>query len=185
MSTWNFLVAAGLLFSPPGLMDPVEIAPWQAELTTGLHWVAIQWEVLDPRETKTLLAQHADFADQLKVLQTRVRDMEPLPFLEECRRFPRRQQIEDFLKFNCSYRNELAARLALDVIRADELKAALQESEQLHRTWNTLKDAQCHYLYVLARRQALKELRDRIGLEAFYSGCLPPPVPVWRFVEGN
>jgi hypothetical protein len=32
----------------------------------------------------------------------------------------------------------------------------------------------------LDRRQALQELRDLVGARAFYSGQLPPHVPLWR-----
>ena len=30
-------------------------------------------------------------------------------------------------------------------------------------------------------QEALKKLKDAIGDQAYYSGCLPPHVPVWRF----
>jgi hypothetical protein len=33
------------------------------------------------------------------------------------------------------------------------------------------------------RRQALKQLRTLIGAEAYYTGQLPPHVPLWRFEE--
>ena len=33
------------------------------------------------------------------------------------------------------------------------------------------------------RRGALKKLREAVGDEAYYSGHLPPHVPVWRFAQ--
>jgi len=34
---------------------------------------------------------------------------------------------------------------------------------------------------VTVRRGALKKLQDMVGSEAYFSGKLPPHVPVWRF----
>jgi hypothetical protein len=36
---------------------------------------------------------------------------------------------------------------------------------------------------VTVRRQALKKLRETVGEDAYWSGCLPPHVPVWRFAR--
>lgn len=47
--------------------------------------------------------------------------------------------------------------------------------------WDALRDVQCDYYYVAVRRQALKDLRERIGSVAYYCGTMPPAVPVWRF----
>ena len=46
-----------------------------------------------------------------------------------------------------------------------------------------LRDARCEHFYVTYRRQSLAQLRDLIGLEAFYTGRLPPHVPLWRIPE--
>jgi hypothetical protein len=43
-----------------------------------------------------------------------------------------------------------------------------------------LRDARCDYYYVAYRRQALQQLREAIGPQAFYSGRMPPHVPLWR-----
>ena len=47
------------------------------------------------------------------------------------------------------------------------------------------RHAACEYYYVTVRRQALKKLKEMIGDQAYYSGSLPPHVPVWRFARGD
>jgi hypothetical protein len=57
----------------------------------------------------------------------------------------------------------------------------MQEADRLYQVWDTVRDARCDYYYVTVRRQALKRLRDMLGSDAYYSGVLPPHVPLWRF----
>jgi hypothetical protein len=87
------------------------------------------------------------------------------------------------LDFNRDYRNDLTKRLAMDRLNGDALQAAILETDQLHKVWQTLLDARCDYYHTTVRRQSLMQLRDLVGPEAFYSGQLPPHVPVWRFPE--
>ena len=64
-----------------------------------------------------------------------------------------------------------------------EVRAILQETDQLYQIWDTVRDARCEYYYVTVRRQALKRLREALGDEAYFSGRLPPHVPLWRFQQ--
>ena len=57
------------------------------------------------------------------------------------------------------------------------------EVDRLYQIWDTTRDARCEYYYIHVRRGALKKLRDAVGEEAYYSGTLPPHVPVWRFAR--
>jgi hypothetical protein len=59
----------------------------------------------------------------------------------------------------------------------------MQETEHLYQVWDTVRDARCDYYYVTVRRQALKKLRKMLGVDDYYFGKLPPPVPLWRFQE--
>ena len=59
---------------------------------------------------------------------------------------------------------------------AEEETPALDELPIL-----TVRDARSEYYYVTVRRQALVLLRHLAGNHAFYSGQLPPHVPIWRF----
>jgi hypothetical protein len=100
---------------------------------------------------------------------------------DEARRFPQRNLIEDFLSFNRAYRKELVEQLRLHMGPVEQLRTALSEVDQLYQVWSAVRDARCGFYYVTVRRQSLRELRELIGAEAFYSSQLPPHVPIWHF----
>ncbi len=181
----KYALAGALLSAPPDSValsdargDP---AAWHGFLAGAVRHLAVERELFDPREITILLHDPRQFAADLKELQRRQLEFADAPKVEECRRFPQRSQIQEWLTHNRSYRNDLAARLALDTLHAEELQAAIWETDQLHRIWDTLCDARRDYYYVTVRREALKQVRELVGLQAFYSGQLPPYVPLWRF----
>ena len=59
----------------------------------------------------------------------------------------------------------------------------LLEADRLYQIWDLVRDNRCDYYYVTVRRQALKKLKEMIGDQAYYSGQLPPHVPVWQFAR--
>jgi hypothetical protein len=71
------------------------------------------------------------------------------------------------------------------MMHADELRTIVAETDWLYRIYDALRDARCEYFYVTYRRQALAQLRDLVGMEAYYSGQLPPHVPLWRIPEAR
>jgi hypothetical protein len=89
--------------------------------------------------------------------------------------------IDEFLAFNRAYRSDLKARLEQEPSRAEELRAMMNEVDQLYQLWSTARDAKCGFYYVTVRRQSLAHLRDLAGAEAYYRGQLPPHVPLWHF----
>jgi hypothetical protein len=181
MLTFKYVLAAALLTAPPDTMTFPDAAGVHQELAPALQELAVHWEILDPRENRYVLAQPQDFPADLKLLQGRFRELRSAPRLEECSRFPERSLVNEMMAFNRAYRSDLVARLALDTIHEDELRAALAETDHLYRIWDAIRDARCDYYYITVRRQALQQLRDLIGPEAYYSGNLPPHVPLWRF----
>jgi hypothetical protein len=181
MFNFKYVLAAALLTAPPDSPDLADPASVYQALGPAFQAVAVEWEILDPRETRYILAQSQDFQADLKLLRGRVRDLVNAPRLEECLRFPERSLVNELMAFNRAYHNDLTARLLLDTVHADELRAALTETDQLYRAWDAVRDARCDYYYIMVRRQALQQLRDMIGAHAYYCGQLPPPVPVWRF----
>lgn len=183
MFTYKYIVAAALLTSPPSDQDIPDAAAVHAFLGSAVQEIALHWELLDAREMRFLGYHAQDFAADLKVLQGRKQELDRAPLIEECNRFPDRTLISDLMAFNRSYRNDLAARMELDKLHAEELRTAIQETDHLHRIWEKLRDARCEFYYLTVRRQALLELRELIGAAAFYSGQLPPHVPTWRFPE--
>jgi hypothetical protein len=148
----------------------------------AIRVLAIQWEILDPLETH-ILSQAQDFVADLRVLQSRYHEFAAAPQIQECYRLPERTVVEDLLAFNRCLQKDLKERLALDRIHAADLQAALEETEQLFQIWDAVREARCEYYYVTARRQALQQLRNLIGMDAFYTGQLPPHVPLWRIPE--
>jgi hypothetical protein len=181
MFTFKYVIATALLTAPPDSLVLADTAGVHQALSPALQAVAVDWEILDARENRYVLAQPQDFLADLKLLQGRYHELINAPRLEECSRFPERALVNELMAFNRAYRNDLTTRLALDTVHEEELRAALTETDQLYRVWDAIRDARCDYYYITVRRQALLQLRELIGAEAYYSGQLPPHVPVWRF----
>jgi len=184
MFTLDYVLAIALLTSPAEGTDFLEEAT-TPEVFSAIHAtlqaVAIQWEILDPREIRYVLTRPEDFASDLKLLRRRYQDLKDAPPLLDCQRFPDRSTISDLLAFNRAYRQYLDNRQSLEMVHTWEVRDALQEADHLYHVWDTARDARCDYYYVTVRRQALKRLREMVGVEAYYTSNLPPHVPVWRF----
>lgn len=179
MFTCEILLAAALISAPKECPLPSTESAWLEAARPCLLTVAVDAEILDPRERAFLFTQ--DPLGDLTMLQARNQDLARAPLLGDCHRFPERKMINDFLALNRSYRNELTARLVIDVVHCEELRSAICETDQLYQVWDTVRDARCDYYYVTVRRQSLQLLRELIGAEAFYAGQMPPNVPVWHF----
>jgi hypothetical protein len=175
-------VAIWLLTAPADGMNIKDPTSLHGSVAQTLKILALEWELLDPRETD-YLKMPQDFASDLKLLQGRFQELRGAPGAGEVARFPSRDQANDFLTYNRNFRDAINDRLDLDMIHADELRVILAETEQLFRVYDAVREARCDYYYVTYRRQALARLRDLVGPEAFYSGQLPPHVPLWRIPE--
>jgi len=176
MFTAECLVAALLLTAPQDA--PQDIA-WSLVLRPNILALAMDAEVLDAREKGFVMGQ--DLLGDLAMLQGRYAEFSRAPLLAEAERFPDRKLINEFLALNRAYRNQLTQRLAIDLIHAEEIRVAVQDTDQLYQIWDAVRDSRCDYYYVTVRRQSLSLLRDLIGDESFYSGHMPPQVPVWHF----
>jgi hypothetical protein len=179
----DYVLAAALLAGSPEAADLPGTAEEFATLRPTLQALAVSWEILDPREVRYVLARQEDFNADLKLLRRRYHDLADAPPLHDCMRFPDRTLINDLLSFNRSYRQHLDSRQSIEKTYWWELHEALQEADRLYQLWDTVRDARCDYYYVTVRRQALKKVRETVGEQAYYSGCLPPHVPVWRFTR--
>jgi hypothetical protein len=179
----DYVLAVALLAGSPEAADLPGTAQEFATLRPTLQAVAVSWEILDPREVRYVLARPEDFNADLKLLRRRYQDLADAPPLHDCMRFPDRTLINDLLSFNRSYRQHLDSRQSIEKTYWWELHEALQEADRLYQLWDTVRDARCDYYYVTVRRQALKKVRETVGEQAYYSGCLPPHVPVWRFTR--
>lgn len=177
----EYLLAVALLTSPPGTAEEMATPPVCSAVRTALQNVALQWEILDPREVRYVLTRPEDFAWDLKLLRQRYRDLAQAPPLRDSMRFPPRSVVSDWLAFNRAYREHLETRQSVDQAHWWELREIIQETDCLFQVWDTVRDAQCDSYYVTVRRQALKRLRETLGPQGYYSASLPPHVPVWRF----
>jgi hypothetical protein len=177
----DYVLAVAVLSLPPG---PGEVAPKVGRLPglePTLRALAVGWEVLDPREARHVLAKAEDLDADVQFLRRRYQNLIDAPPLGDCQRFPDRGLVCDLLAFNQEYQRHLTRLEAGGAACRDELREAMRETDQLYHVWDLLRDARSDCYYVSVRRQALLELREAVGVEAYYSGQLPPHVPVWRF----
>jgi hypothetical protein len=178
MFSYECVLAAVLLTAP---IEAPDLAAHLELIQPTFLRLAIDAEVLDPREEPYLQGLSKDPVGDYRVLRQRFDHFLSTPSLDEAERFPPRQAIEEFLAFNRGYRKDLCARLEQEQYRAEELRAMMNEVDQLYHLWSTVRDAKCGFYYVTVRRQALAHLRDLTGAEAYYRGQLPPHVPLWHF----
>jgi hypothetical protein len=177
MSGPELCLAAALLCAPVDAPEPVPSeAAWPA-VRDAVHALALEWQVMDPRETRYVFAHRADFAADLNLLRKRVAELADAPKLEACKWLPERRAVNELVRQNRDYRCELEARRPWELDRADLFHDALREVDRLYRPWDALRDAQCDFYYVTVRRTALKKVRDAIGADAFAAGRMPAAVP--------
>jgi len=177
----EYLLAVALLTSSLETADQLATPATYAAVRPTLQNLAVQWEILDPREVRYVLTRQEDFPSDLKLLQRRYQDLAQAPPLHDSNRFPPRTVVSDMLAFNRAYRQHLENRQSVDLARWWDLREAIQETDRLYQVWDTVRDARCEYYYVTVRRQALKRLRETLGPQGYYAANLPPHVPVWRF----
>jgi hypothetical protein len=179
----DYMLAVALLAAPADCLDQAGASDPFITVRPTLQALAISWEILDPREVRYVLMRSDDFGGDLKLLRRRQQELVDAPPLHDHMRFPDRALINDLLSFNRAYRQHLDNRQALELTYWWELREMLQEVDRLYTIWDTVRDARCDYYYVTVRRQALKKLKDMVGDHAYYSACLPPHVPIWRFAR--
>jgi hypothetical protein len=182
MSAVQLVLAVALLTAPPDAPTSGEDTELLNNVCPAVQQLALQLEILDPREVKYILNRPEDYASDLKLLRARYHDLASAPLANDAYRFPDRNSVNELLTFNRAFRQNLDARQAVETVRQWELREALQETDRLYKIWDALRDARCGYYYVTVRRQALKQLREMIGDQAYYAGVMPPYVPTWRLM---
>jgi hypothetical protein len=185
MLSLDHLLALALLTLPPASPQPAELQGMFPGLRLSLQTLAVELEILDPREVRYILARPEDFAADLNLLRRRYHELATAPTLADAVRFPDRATVNELLAFNRSYRQHIDIRQPLELVHWWELRVTVEETDRLYRVWDKVRDARCPYYYVTVRRQALKELRELVGGDSYYSGNLPPCVPLWHFRQAN
>jgi hypothetical protein len=176
---WALIIAVTLLTGDPEKTDDID-SSWFHIAAPMARQMAIDWELMDERETYFLIYEHS-FQNDLATLRTRYRELQGVPSYRDSLRFPDREHISELLKFNRAYRQYVEAMQVTQLHRANDWREVLTETDQLYHTWDLMRDARCEWYYVNIRRQALQKLRDKIGPDAYYRGQMPPHVPIWRF----
>lgn len=179
----ELVLAISLLLSPP--QTPVEIPTaeqWPA-LRDSLVATAVEWQILDPRESRYTFTVAADLASDLDRVRSRRVDLVDAPRVEDASRLPSREHANELIRFNRCYLESLEVRAALELDRVESIRVVIAEVNECYRAWDLIRDAKCEFYYVTVRRQAMKRLRDMIGPDAYSAGHLPPHVPLWRFEE--
>ena len=105
----------------------------------------------------------------------------PDPPLCDLQRLPPAPVAREAIAFNRRCHRVLATRADTELHREQWWTDVLSETDQLYYVWDALADAHNESQSIAFRRQSLGRLRELIGSEAYYSGRLPPSVPVWRF----
>jgi hypothetical protein len=181
MALSEFILAAMLLLSPLEISDPEKSIQDEADLSPFVQVIALNFEILDPREHQYILLRSSDFQSDVKLLKKRYNELYDAPLVFDSMRFPDRLVIQEMLGFNRVYRHHLIARVHLEPVFGEDLHAVIKETDQLYQVWDYIRDSRCEYYYITVRRHALKKVLESIGTEAFYNGVYPPSVPTWRF----
>ncbi len=185
MTHADWLLAALLITSNPllDLPDPGALEERFHLLRGPLISLALEWEILDPRETRFTFASAKDFYSDLMKIRRNYQELQDAPTLADSIRFPDRAVVNELLVFNRAYRKYLEERQPIDVTNAEELRRAIREVDQLYQIWDAVRDSRCEYYYITVRRQALKKLRELLPAQDYQVGRLPPHVPIWRFQQ--
>ena len=181
MAPSDLLFAALLLSAPVGTHETPPTPERWPIIRDALHQTAVQWEILDPRETRYVLTKPEDFQGDLDFLRKRRVDLAEAPRIVDAQHLPDRNTINDCIRFNRAFRKNMELRSAWESDRADFIRQVINENERLYQVWDAIRDARSDLHYVTTRRFALLKLRDLIGPEAFASGINQPYVPDWRF----
>src|SRR5690242_16867636 len=98
MFTLDYLLAAALLASPAD--KDVAVGPDTfGTVGPAVQRLALQWEILDPREVRYVLTRPEDFQADLKLLQRRYHELANAPPVSDCLRFPDRAVVSELLAF--------------------------------------------------------------------------------------
>lgn len=178
---YNYILALAIL---TGNEDVADKADMFSNLKDAIVNVAVERELLDTRnETRFMLKNWNCFQADIDMIRQRYIELKDAPFVEDARRFPNKEYINELISFNRAFKANLEEYANCHNARRDEYSLVIKETERLYLLYDVVRDAQSDYYYVTVRRTALLKLKGIIGNEAYYSGELPPHVPVWRFRE--
>ena len=131
MNAWSYALAAALLTTPPEVPDPPPDAEDWPAIQEAIQSLAVEWEILDPREVRYVMARVEDWDNDIALLRRRYQELKDAPKLCDAQRFPDRNTVNELLAFNRAYRRHLDSRQALEQDRGHNLRTALKETDYL------------------------------------------------------
>src|SRR5262249_32657542 len=173
----DHVLALAVLIAPAGCGEPFS-APEHACVWRTVQEIALSLELLDPREARYVLSRDGDFDAGVPPVRRRAAELRDAPLIADPWRFPPAETACRQLSFNRTFHRNLSLRR--DALGAQPgFDEALAEAERLYKVWDAVRDAASEFYYVSVRRQALAQVRQMIGDDAYHKGQLPPPIPGW------
>lgn len=180
MKATAFLLLSMITDAPATLPENSQEA---ALLMKAIQDVAIEEEIMDPREAHYLMVNPENFSSDLELLRHRYQDLSTAPPLNDAWMFPPAPMLSIGVALNREYYRHLELRLSYELDNEQGLRRAVRETDEHYRAWDHARDAVADYYYVNVRRNALRYLKTTLGHEHYYRGQLPPPVPLHLFEE--
>src|SRR5712671_4430730 len=114
MNAWSYALAVALLTTPPEVPDPPPDADDWPAVQEAVQSLAVEWEILDPREVRYVMARAEDWSNDMALLRRRYQELKDAPKLCDAQRFPDWNTVNELLPFNRAYRRHLDSRQALE-----------------------------------------------------------------------
>lgn len=137
--------------------------------------MAIEAEIMDPRERPYIMAEPQSFTADCLCLARRYLELAEAPPLSDCRLLPDHKTCCEMMTCNRAYRNTL---LEWQAFAPADYTSAINEVDRLYAVWDAANDAGSDYYHVTVQRHALAKLREMIGVGRYYAGAMPAPVPL-------
>ncbi len=173
----DLLAAVLLLTAQPGQYEPLPTEEAFPAIRDGVHQIAVQWEILDTRETSYIFHSLSSFQSDLDLLRRRRLDFAGCPPVSECGKFPDRYVCNRIIEGNRLERCELLQRRDLERDRQELFESRIVELDSEYRILDACRDAWADMYYITVRRHALRRLRDTLGEENYQMGLLPGWAP--------
>lgn len=153
------------------------------QIRGAISKIAIQQELMDPREISHIMARGPEFEVDLKLLRERYKDLKDAPSIADAELLPHMDALTEGVAFNHRYIEYMSQKRDMEIWRSHLYDVVIQEARILEYIYNLAKDGRAKHYYVTVRRRAMKSLVEKIGYTNFYRGNFPPCAPTWRFTQ--
>jgi hypothetical protein len=159
-SASELLTALVLLMAPVGTPETTPSEEDWPRVRDAIHHKAIELELMDPRETRYILALREDFQNDLDILRRRHDELKDAPPLCDFNRLVARDVVHEIIKENRASKKLLEDQLVWAFDRVDLISPMIKELDRQYRYWDAVRDANCPFYHVPVRRAALLRVRD-------------------------